>query len=182
VAFFAPFVPGPAPGVESYCAPFVRLCLSAGRYLAAGPRAQLPPFLTGCPCEQQFVVEYEPDLLPPDAEVLFPNGQEILHVGETEILQWRVADRFGTVSGVDLQISRGGPDGPFEDLAVGLPNTGRFEWRVRAPEAAGLAYLRVVAHDAAGNMGADRSDAAFTIAAPVPAATSSWGRLKAAYR
>ena len=101
------------------------------------------------------------DLVPPTVRVVKPNGHEIYLAGQVATVEWAAVDSFG-VSGVDVQVSRTGRLGPWEIAAVGLPNLGSFSWVVNEP-GSGQAYIRVVAHDAAGNTSDDRSDAAFRI-------------------
>lgn len=103
------------------------------------------------------------DLTPPAVTVTSPNGGEVLLAGAGASLTWSAADNVG-VTAVDVLLSRSGAAGPFETLASGLANSGSFGWTVTAPYTS-TALLRVVAHDAAGNAGADTSDAPFAILA-----------------
>jgi subtilisin family serine protease len=109
------------------------------------------------------------DLIVPVVQVVSPNGGEQVMPGETMTLGWTATDSPpGSVTAVDLQLSRTGPGGPFENLALGIANTGSFDWTVTDPITNGsAAYLRVLAHDTNANVGLDLSDAAFTIAAPL---------------
>jgi subtilisin family serine protease len=108
------------------------------------------------------------DLVDPVAHVVQPNGGEILAQDEVVRLNWTATDALGGVTGVDLQLSRTGPAGPFENIAVGVPNSGSHSWTVTAPATGGYdGYLRVVAHDGNGNTGIDLSDGGFAIAGPV---------------
>lgn len=101
------------------------------------------------------------DMLDPNVTVISPNGAEVLLIGSTANLQWNANDDVG-VATVDLLLSRTGPAGPFTAIATGIANSGSHLWVVTGPPTA-AAYLRVVASDAAGNTGADLSDAAFVI-------------------
>ncbi len=101
------------------------------------------------------------DMLDPAVTVTTPNGGEVLVSGATASLTWTATDAVGVAS-VDLLLSRGGVGGPYETLASGVPNSGSHAWPVTLP-ASEDCWLRVVAHDAAGNVGADVSDAAFAI-------------------
>jgi subtilisin family serine protease len=108
------------------------------------------------------------DLIVPVVAVVSPNGGEQVLPGETMTLAWTATDSPGSVTGVDLQLSRTGPGGPFENIALGIANSGTYGWTVTEPTTNGsAAFLRVLAHDANANVGLDLSDAAFTIAGPV---------------
>jgi hypothetical protein len=101
------------------------------------------------------------DIAPPTLTVTTPNGGEVLNVGTTSNVTWTAADNAGVTS-VDLELSRTGPDGPYESIATGLANTGTFSWLVTAP-ATTLALIIATAHDAAGHTARDHSDADFSI-------------------
>jgi concanavalin A-like lectin/glucanase superfamily protein/fibronectin type III domain protein len=98
---------------------------------------------------------------PPTAEVVSPNGTELLTIGGGASLQWNATDDLG-VSSVDLLLSRSGASGPFENIATGVPNTGSYAWTVSGPPTVD-AFLKVVAHDYAEHSAEDLSDASFTI-------------------
>lgn len=108
------------------------------------------------------------DLFDPTVTVLSPNGGENLLSGTSANLTWNAADNVGVTS-VDVLLSRSGPAGPFTTIVSGYPNSGSLAWLVTTP-ATTNAYLRVVAHDAENNTGADLSDQSFTI---VDAATAT---------
>lgn len=103
------------------------------------------------------------DATAPLAAVVSPNGGESLDVGATAGLLWTASDNVG-VTAVDLLLSRTGVAGPFESIAADLANSGSYTWTVTGPVSSD-AFLKVVAHDAAGHLGEDLSDAAFSIAA-----------------
>jgi uncharacterized repeat protein (TIGR02543 family) len=106
------------------------------------------------------------DAIEPVAQVVSPNAGELLGVGTIWPVRWTASDSLGGVDGVDVWLSRIGPDGPWEQIASRVPNSGRFDWRVTGPPTEpGDARLRVVASDAEGNTGADESDGGFTIGA-----------------
>jgi subtilisin family serine protease len=106
------------------------------------------------------------DLIDPMVHVVYPNGSETRAINETIALTWSASDSLGVVEGVDLQLSRSGPAGPFENLALGITNSGSYNWNVTGPTTSS-AYLRVSAHDTNANVGRDLSDAAFSIVGPV---------------
>jgi hypothetical protein len=100
---------------------------------------------------------------PPTATVTAPNGGETWTAGTTRVIAWTATDNVG-VTAVDLYISTDGGNN-FTTIATGLANTGSYAWAVPNTPSS-TAVVRVVAYDAAGNTGADVSDASFTIAAP----------------
>lgn len=101
------------------------------------------------------------DLLDPSVTVIYPNGGEILLIGSTANLQWSATDDVG-VSSVDLHLSRSGVGGPWETIALSIPNSGSYLWVVTGPPTVN-AILRATAYDAAGNSAQDVSDLPFTI-------------------
>uniref|UniRef100_A0A832MLD6 T9SS type A sorting domain-containing protein n=1 Tax=Eiseniibacteriota bacterium TaxID=2212470 RepID=A0A832MLD6_UNCEI len=115
--------------------------------------------LVGAPARDAGAPFGDPEA--PAAAVLSPNGGEHLVIGQPTTLTWSASDCFGVTS-VDLELSRAGPGGPWEPLAAGVPNTGSFAWTPTGP-ATTTALLRVTARDAAGNAGADLSDATWEI-------------------
>jgi subtilisin family serine protease len=101
------------------------------------------------------------DMLDPSVAVTYANGGEILLIGGTANLQWTASDNVG-VSSVDLHLSRNGLAGPWENIALSIPNSGSYLWVVTGPPTVN-AILRVTANDAAGNNAQDVSDLPFTI-------------------
>ncbi len=101
------------------------------------------------------------DTLCPEVTVLAPNGGEELVSSAAVDLTWTASDNTG-VTCVDVLLSRSGVTGPYEVLATCLPNSGVFNWTVTLPPTE-HAFLKVVAHDAAGNACDDVSDAEFHI-------------------
>jgi hypothetical protein len=67
------------------------------------------------------------------------------------------------VQSVDLYLSRSAPTGPWDLLAAGVPNAGRYDWVVTGPDVNRRAWILVVARDYAGNLGSDLSNGAFSI-------------------
>ena len=111
------------------------------------------------------------DMTDPTCSVASPNGGEILFVGSGVNLTWSATDPFLGVTGVDVELSRNG-GGSWSTLATGIPNTGTMGWTVTGP-VTNNALLRVTARDAAGNAGADLSNAVWEIADPPVAAVVS---------
>jgi uncharacterized repeat protein (TIGR02543 family) len=101
------------------------------------------------------------DTAAPLVRVTAPNGGEVLNVGTHTNLTWIASDN-AAVTAVDLFLSRAGAAGPYDSIATNQSNSGTFDWLVTGP-ATSTAFLKVLAHDAAGNTGIDLSDAAFQI-------------------
>jgi uncharacterized repeat protein (TIGR02543 family) len=101
------------------------------------------------------------DTTPPAVHVNWPNGHEQIQVGGSANVRWAASDGVG-VTAVNLYLSRTGPSGPWETLALNEPNDGSYSWSVTGPVSTD-AWIRINAHDAAGNGNADLSDSAFTI-------------------
>ena len=103
------------------------------------------------------------DTAAPVATVTAPNGGETLTLGTSASLTWTATDNVGVTS-VDLMLSTTGAGGAYSAIATGIANSGTYAWTVSGPLTSN-AFLKVVAHDAAANVGQDVSDAAFSIAA-----------------
>ena len=101
------------------------------------------------------------DTAAPLVRVTAPNGGEVLTVGTHTNLTWLASDNAG-VTAVDLFLSRAGAAGPYDSIATNQANTGTYDWLVTGPLTS-TAFLKVIAHDAAGNTGSDISDAAFQV-------------------
>jgi len=106
----------------------------------------------------------------PSAAVVYPNGGEVLAVGADVTLQW-TADDDVEVTSVDLLLSRDGAAGSYAPIAMGIANTGSYDWTVDGA-ATTNAYLKAVAHDADDNTGEDASDAAFSVTVTTDAQSS----------
>ena len=104
-----------------------------------------------------------PDTTPPAVAVTAPNGGETWTVGTANSITWNATDGIA-VTAVDLSYSTSGVDGLFTAIASGITNTGSYNWTVPNTPSMG-AFVKVVAHDAAGYSAKDLSNAAFTIEA-----------------
>ena len=94
-------------------------------------------------------------------------------VGSAQNITWTATDNVGVTS-VDLYYSNSGSGGTFNLIALGEANDGIFSWTVPNDPTAN-AFVRVVAHDAAGNTGEDLTNLDFTITqVTVPLSTPSW--------
>jgi List-Bact-rpt repeat protein/flagellar hook capping protein FlgD len=108
------------------------------------------------------------DVEPPTAHVLSPNGGEKLIVGNVRTLRWEQSDNVG-VETMDIYLSRDGgltfPDIIVEGLRGGQTT---LDWVVTGPGTNDeddqlTCFIRIAAHDFAGNITSDTSDAGFEI-------------------
>jgi len=83
----------------------------------------------------------------PVVRVMSPNGSETLPIDHAWAIEWIAASDAG-VTAVDLSYPVRASLVRFEPIAMGLKNTGKYEWTVEGPEARN-AFVKVVAHDAA---------------------------------
>ena len=108
------------------------------------------------------------DLQPPIVTVIDPNGGEIIVVGNTTKLSWSATDNSGTVTGVDLYISRDNGS-TYQPIASNIANSGSYSWLVTPPgtnvDATPVysALFKVEARDGSNNVGSDVSDSAFAL-------------------
>ncbi|HEX7186303.1 MAG TPA: Ig-like domain-containing protein [Thermoanaerobaculia bacterium] len=108
-----------------------------------------------------FVIAQPIDTIPPTVQVISPNGGEILTPGQTALIRWTSTDNVGVIAH-DVKLSSDNGLN-FSDIVTNLPGSAQsFSWIVPdAPTSQGV--IRVVARDAAGNQGGDRSNSVFTI-------------------
>ena len=101
------------------------------------------------------------DVTAPAVAMTSPDGGETWKAGSTHAITWSATDAVGVAS-VDLAWSADGGATFPNALATGVANSGSWSWTVpNAPS--GTARVRVLARDAAGNLGADSSAANFTV-------------------
>jgi len=101
------------------------------------------------------------DLTAPAVAVSSPDGGETWKAGSSHAITWSATDAVGVTS-VDLAWSSDGGATFPNVLASGIANSGSWSWTVpNLPT--GTARVRVLARDAAGNLGRDSSAADFTI-------------------
>jgi hypothetical protein len=106
----------------------------------------------------------------PSVTVGAPNGGETWDIGTSYDITWTATDNIGVVS-ISIVLSDDGGATYPDTLAGGEANDGVYPWLVDRP-ATMNARVKVIARDAAGNSGADASNADFEIydpAAGVPA-------------
>lgn len=102
------------------------------------------------------------DVTPPTVRVISPNGHETFFVGERRELRWAVTDDVG-VNTMRIEISRTGPEGPWDLLYWGVEPVGSRDWLVTGPTVNDDVYLRVEATDFSDHVASDISDVAFSI-------------------
>jgi len=61
---------------------------------------------------------------------VYPLGHETIRAGCVVFLDWVSAVPSGDPGAVSLELSTDGPGGPWQLLAAGLPDNGRYQWRV----------------------------------------------------
>jgi hypothetical protein len=120
------------------------------------PVAEIEPYLTPSGGS---------DTTPPDVTLLSPNGGEAVAAGSYFAVLYSASDASG-ISHVDFYLSDDG-GATYEPIGLSVAPGSGFSWFV--PNLPGAASrIKVVAHDLAGNMGFDESDAGFTITALPP--------------
>jgi len=108
----------------------------------------------------------------PVVTVTAPNGGETWNLGTSYDITWTATDNIGVTS-ISVVLSRDGGATFPETLATGEANDGVYAWLVTAPVTA-TARVKVLAYDAASNVGEDMSNANFAIAdATAPTVTLS---------
>ena|GEM_PF-5895908 len=117
---------------------------------------------TGDRSDAVFTIAQPADTVLPTVRVISPNGGERYTPGQAVLIQWTSSDNVGVVAH-DVLFSATGAE-PFTAIATNLSGTqATFSWTVPNTLTTQGA-IRVVARDAAGNQGGDKSDAVFTIA------------------
>lgn len=96
---------------------------------------------------------------PPGVTVQWPNGGNIMTVGQTVNLQWSTTYTCGSIGPVDIFLSRSGVNGPYDQIFNDTPNDGAQWWTVTGPPGPGWkVFLKVVAQDPGWNTGSDVSN------------------------
>jgi hypothetical protein len=116
---------------------------------------------TGAVIDSFTLVRTIPDTTPPVVAITSPDGGEDWKAGSSHAITWTASDNVG-VTAVDLAYSTDGGVSFPNPIASGLANSGSYPWGVPNTPT-GTARVRVTAHDAAENLGADSSAANFTI-------------------
>ena len=140
----------PGSGVYGFCI----VVHGAGGAPAEHPR-------TGDQAELKVAV----DLQPPSLELLKAE------IGQGDLagflsVEWTAADSNLEPRPIALFYSSQ-PSGPWSTIAAGLENTGRYTWRIERHVPARF-YLRIVAHDRAGNQATYESPSSIVLPRPQP--------------
>ncbi|MFH1219356.1 MAG: C25 family cysteine peptidase [Candidatus Eisenbacteria bacterium] len=109
------------------------------------------------------------DTTPPTVTVTAPNGGEIWDIGSTYDITWTATDNIGITAIAILLSSDGGAAFP-DTLAAGEANDGIYSWLVESGSTL-EARIKVIGYDAAGNSGADLSNADFELYDPASGVT-----------
>ena len=100
------------------------------------------------------------DVIPPEVNVIYPNGGEIVETGDTLDLRWIATDNSAIDSISIFYSINAGND--YLELCAGEPNDSLYEWIV-PPANSDSCLLRVIAYDTSLLTGSDISDSLFTI-------------------
>jgi hypothetical protein len=103
------------------------------------------------------------DTTPPAVTLLTPNGGQTLTANRATNITWAASDASG-IAAINLFVSTNN-GGSWQQIARGLNGVTNFSW-VPADRPTAQARIRVQAADPFGNVGADHSDAVFSIVSP----------------
>lgn len=96
----------------------------------------------------------------PSVQVLFPNGGEVLAVGDEDTIRWVASDAFG-VDSVNIYYSTNN-GGSWFVISRGEPNDSSYVWTI--PDTPSDSCLvRIRAYDPNTRVGSDQSDSMFAI-------------------
>jgi beta-lactamase superfamily II metal-dependent hydrolase len=101
------------------------------------------------------------DVVAPLVTLTSPNGGESWEAASVHSVTWDASDNVA-VDSVTVEYSVTSAHGPWLTVARGLANTGTADWSLPST-AADSAWVRVLAWDAAGNVGSDVSASALSI-------------------
>jgi hypothetical protein len=86
-------------------------------------------FVGGTNTLHAFVEASEPDA--PAIHAVSPRGGEQWISGSVRFIDWHAAVPTGRgAATVSIELSTSGPDGPYEPIAVAIPNNGRHQWLI----------------------------------------------------
>ncbi len=109
----------------------------------------------GWPNEQNHLHFYKEASVPASLSVapVYPLGGETLYAGSARFLDWVSAVPGNVASSVAVELSVAGPGGPWQPVAAGLPNNGRYQWLLPADlQNSSNAYLRYTVTTASGSV------------------------------
>jgi hypothetical protein len=111
------------------------------------------------------------DLVPPELELIAPNGGEAWYIGDTNDILWTASDTNPDPNSVYLWYSlNGGAD--YIPIAEAIPNGGAYPWALPSSQSYN-ARVRVRIGDAFGNLSQRSSLAPFAITYVPPAPPDS---------
>jgi hypothetical protein len=103
---------------------------------------------------------YRDDSTPPARRIVAqrPRSNEVWRNGSVQTVRWTAAQIGEEPAAVDIEISPGGPEGPWQSIALGVPDGGHRQWTVAASPSTN-AHLRLTLHQA--------GDAQSTVVGPI---------------
>lgn len=102
-----------------------------------------------------------PDTVPPSVTVISPNGGENWAAFSVQAILWNATDNVGVTS-IDIFYSSNGIGGPYNSISSGEANDGIYLWNIPG-DTTDIAFIKIIAHDAASNTAEDLSDGSFRI-------------------
>jgi hypothetical protein len=106
-----------------------------------------------------------PDITPPSVQVIYPNGGEILYVGNVENIRWNATDDYG-ISSINIYYSTNNGI-TYNPIIIGTENDGTYEWLI-PDNPSSACKVKVVAYDYASNSAYDESNSVFEIRRIIP--------------
>ena len=105
----------------------------------------------------------QPDTIPPQVQVLAPNGQDVLRPNSRFAIAWNAIDDIQVVS-QDIALSLDSGATYSMPIATDLAgDASRFTWTTPREIKTQFARIKITARDAAGNVGSDTSDEDFGV-------------------
>jgi hypothetical protein len=99
-------------------------------------------------------------VVPPEVTVVYPNGGEVIAIGDTIDIQWVATDNRNVDSvSIYYSVDAGGD---FTVITDGQPNDSLYKW-IAPPVESELCLVKIIAYDSALLVGEDISDDVFTI-------------------
>ncbi|NQS98346.1 MAG: T9SS type A sorting domain-containing protein [candidate division Zixibacteria bacterium] len=97
---------------------------------------------------------YKESSAPSDLSIMavYPHGNENLLGGSVRFIDWLSGVPQGDTAIVDLEFSSNGVNGPWETIAAGIPNNGRYQWIVPFEINSGDCYIRYTAASPSGTV------------------------------
>lgn len=112
---------------------------------------------SGFPFYRNQLRAYSPNAPPAtlSARLVTPHGGEVLRIGSVRDIRWLAAVPAGQgPATVTLRLSLHGTDGPWTTIASGLPDNGRYQWRVASGTPSATCRMRVIVTTTGGEVAA----------------------------